>query len=531
MFNFSKKKTIFGLIGIAVCISAFAISIGFLPRGDLSERSLWAIFLNFVSASFLSVALGLLLYIFFDKRFFWIVFGTFEIVIVLQLVLKYTLETNVELSLFIIAGLILTGLLFIFIRDYRSNKININGIDEKKISKKEQQEIDEISKALLDDEKLKTEIGYPDRSIVVTAQRGTVYQLIKTDDSYYFHRVGNIFTGIDNGKFVSETEDVKSIQSEGKKDFEIKRADIDGIRVNLNYMPQLLDFGTIIFKSTDGKKKKFSLMNLIEKEELNRFFGSGTEMEENKNFHKYKEEEENEKELSSEDKAKLNKINLFVFIFSLISSFFLVFYTFFNSEYTNAFLSTTCVILTLASFGIYLLFPDYLTIDERKNYVNNGRISYLTHIFLIPLLMVIKCMLNLFVVVDYDWVKLIIYSAILIVVLTALFILRSKEYKKKKSLLFVAIFALLIISPTCVAKINSGLDFSAPQEIVCQISNKDTYTDKSGDTTYYLFIEYNGEEIRREVGEETFNDKDIGDSVTVLKFSGSLGIEKAVFNG
>lgn len=529
MFKFSKKKTIFGLIGVAVCILAFATLMEFSPSGDLSEIPLWAILIRFVSVSFFSVAMGLIFYILFDKKFFWLVFGLFEISIIIQFVVHYTSRTNVELSLIIIAGLILAGLVFLFTKDYRSNKININGIDEKKISKKEQQEIDELAKALLDDQNLKTEIGYPDRSIVVAAQRGTIYQLIKTDDSYYFHRVGNIFTGIDNGKFVAETEDVNSIKSDNKKDFEIKRADIDGIKIKLNFMPQILDFGSLIFKSKDGKKKRFSFMNLIEKEELNRFFGSGIEIEENKKVYDYEEEEE--KEFSSEDKAKLNKINLFVFIFSLISSFFLVFYLFFNNEYVNAFLSTACVILTLASFGVYLLFSDYLTIDERKIYAKDERISYLTQIILIPMLLALKCMFNLFVVVDYDWVKLIIYSAILIAVLTALFILRSKEYKNKKSLLFVAIFVLLIISPTCVAKINSGLDFSAPQEIVCEISDKDTHTDNKGDTTYYLYIKYNDKEIRREVGEETFNENDIGDSVIVLKYPGSLGIEKVVFNG
>lgn len=530
MFNFSKKKTIYCLIGIGISILVMALGFYFGIEGkSLVEIPFWAIVLRYIAITSMTLILGFIFLIFFDKKFFWFIVGLFQAYIIIYGIIFYTSKTDVVLSWIIFSVLVLSGLLFMFIREYKAKQISINGLQNKKISKKEQQEIEQLEKSALEDAKLKEQVKYLEKSILVGSQMGTLFQMIKTDDAYYFHNVGSILKGIDDSKFLSDFDNLDGVINNNKKDFKIAKIDISTMQAKLNFIPQQLEFGTLIIKLKDGKTKRLGFANLIEKDDITQFFDNNIEIIEKDS---YKEiTEENTKELTNDEKIKLNKVNLFIMLFSVISSFIFTFYIFFNNQYTNAILSTICVILTISSFAIYIILNKYLRLDTNRfnsNDVVNGKISYVLTFFFFPILMALKCSLNLIFVVSYDYVNLIIFSVVLLVLLLALFLIFTKEYKVKKGAIALAVIVLLALCPSCVAKINSGLDFTPPQEIACVVVEKPTHTDNNDKITYYLTIKYNDRDIKTEVEKEKYDITNIGDNVVVLRYNGLLGIEKVL---
>ena len=524
MFNFSKKKTLYCVLGIilSVIVMALCLTFGVEDKG-ITEIPIWAVILRYIALSCLSIILALIFYIFASKQIFWYTFLLMQGYLTLYVILQFTMEFSTSITAVIISVLILSILCFIFVRDFKNKQILINGVSDENISKKQQKEIQEIKQLLIEDERIKNEISYLNKSIIVGSQlSGALYQMIKDDYCYYFHYLGNILKGIDEKKFINNFDNIDDLIAQNKKDYKIDKSEILKIKSKINCVPQTIDYGNLTILLNNGKKKRFSFINLIEENELKIFFEDNIEI---KNVTKIENEEETP--ITYEKKEKLNLVNLFVLIYSLVSSFIMVFYLFFNNEYLNHTLSVLGVIIAISSFEIYIALNKYLIIESNQQVVGE-KLSYGFQFFIFPIALAIKCLFNLQYIIIYDYVKLIIYSAILLAILLVLFFLFTSEYKKKKIVIVAVIFTLLFLLPSCIAKINSGLDFSTPQEVVCVVVDKSTSAG-SDETYYYLTINYNNKEIKAEVNEEKYNSTEIGENIIVLECKGLLGIEKVVF--
>lgn len=314
MAKISKKKLFFSMLGVVICVIALVLSIVFDPGGDLGEVPLWAVFLRYLAVSCIAVMVGLLSYIFSNKKAFWYTFGIMQGWLTLYFILQYTLYINVSITLSLLAAVVLCALIFIFSRDYKNKRIAINGLDDANLNAKEQKALAEVEKIIGQDDQLKHKISYLDKSIIVATQMGSLIQIIRAGGQYYFHKVGTPFSGIDEDALITDFIDVDSQIDANQKDYQIASAEIKKISARVNHISGQSYYGSLTIKLENGKTKKFIFINLIEEEELELFFGSQIEVKSD-----IKKEYE-QRELMEDEKAKLNKINLFLLIYSLLLS-------------------------------------------------------------------------------------------------------------------------------------------------------------------------------------------------------------------
>ena len=178
------------------------------------------------------------------------------------------------------------------------------------------------------------------------------------------------------------------------------------------------------------------------------------------------------------------------------------------------------------------MFPNEIYYNDSKNNARakNGKIDIVTEIFCFPIIFALLSLVDSFLFIRYDILKLVIYSAILFIVFMALFLIFAKNCKKNKSVIMITLFAFLFLCPSIIHKIDVAYDFAPPQEIYCEIVDAITSIDDD-QTTYYLTICYNNEKIKAEVGEQVYKEYEVGDQISVLIKKGALGIEKFILNG
>ena len=180
---------------------------------------------------------------------------------------------------------------------------------------------------------------------------------------------------------------------------------------------------------------------------------------------------------------------------------------------------------------MYLLLPKHLSLKDmhrNESSIQDGKLNILNLVLTFPLLFVVMSLFDSYIFVAYDLVKLLIYSLILFTVLATILLIFTKEYKTKKSALFIIIFVCLLLSPAVVHKIDLAYDFTAPQKIDCEIIDMPTWTDNNNNITYYLTFSYNHKNVKAEVSKDAYEKYQIGDKVAVIKIHGGLGIEKLI---
>ena len=199
----------------------------------------------------------------------------------------------------------------------------------------------------------------------------------------------------------------------------------------------------------------------------------------------------------------------------------------------QAILTTLCIIICLIPFAVYIIFSKYISIKDQPRYssdIQKGKLNISLNVLIFPILFELISLIDSYILVYYDIVKLLIYSAILFVIFVLILLACTKEYKKEKSVLVVIILVCLFLSPAVVHKVNTSYDFSSPQEIYCQIIDKSTWTNNKNETTYYLTFNYKAKNIKTEVDKETYIQYNIEDDIAVIRKQGFIGIERLILS-
>lgn len=518
MFNFTKKKTIFGAIGVVVSIVMAAVCGAFDKGGAIENLNGSELVIRLFCASGAALALGFAMLILFDWKMFAICFVGLEIMISLQFVTAIQISAGVAFVSLLMVG----GGIFGFTLQYRSCKYNINGATTFRQQQKEQKQVENAQKMLADDDAFKSSIRYLEKSIVLCSQMGALFQVIKTEQEYYFHYIGTMLIKPDWSKCITDFDNIE--QHRHKKDYKIGIADIDSISAVLRALFQMQSFGTLKIKLRNKKAKSYGFINRVDPEELTAFFGQNIVVRD-----KVKEAApQEEEEITDSRKAVLNKINLARYIFSVLSIVFFAAYIFYNTENTDAAFTVLAILISLAPIVTYLVLQEYISIRDvsRLAQPDKNKINFLFIAMLFPILFALKCLSTGFYIVDYEYLKLSLYSLIPFAVLSVIFFVVCKEYKKFKSCIMAFIVAAGTFCPSFIYKVNSAFDFHQPQEVTCQVIEMPTNTAKNGEVTYYVVIEYDGKTIKTEVDEETYDQMTVGGEATVLRYHGAFGIER-----
>ncbi|MDE7395793.1 MAG: hypothetical protein K2M95_06720, partial [Clostridiales bacterium] len=512
-----------GVIGVVLSVALTAV-LGVLDkRGPIVDLTRSELAIRICSCISLALALGFVMLIPFNWTAFATVVGLFCVYILVLFVTDDAV--NVSVGLAVILVLIIGGGIFGFTVQYRNFKYSLNGATTPRQRQKEQKQADYVQKILEEDEALKRSMQYPEKSIVLSAQAGALFQVIRIEQAYYFHYVGSIFTKADWTKCITDFENIE--QYRHKKDYIIDIADIESMQAVLRTFanPYIPSFGTVKIKLRGKKKKTYVLINRMEEEELTTFFGQDIVV-----CNKRKEmpvRDEAEEDVPQSRRAVLNKINLARYVFSVVSFVFFTVYTFFNSEKTDPVFTALATVICLTPIVTYLVLQKYITIRDigRFTQPDKDKINFLFTVIVFPLLFAIKCLLPGYSLVSYEYLKLVLYSLIPLAVLTVIFLVACKEYKKFKSCILMLLFAAVAFCPSFIYKANQAFDFRTPQEIVGEVTEMPTHTNDSGEVTYYLVIAYDGKTAKTEVDEKTYNQMTVGGEVTLLRYHGAFGIK------
>ena len=515
MFHFTKKKTIIGVIGLILSIVLAAVCGGFDKSGSIDQLTAGETAIRFFCVSGIALALSFLVIILFDWKMFFFAFGAMEIMLSIQ----FITAANVSVGRILISLLVLGLAIFYFTAEYRRSKYDINGAVGVRQQQKEQKLIKDFEQLIAQDSELKRSIQYPEKSIVLASQMGSIFQVIKSDGEYHFHCIGHMFTKIDQSKYITDFESIDNYSDKG--DYSVNRADISSVTATLRNVPNMMDFGTVKV-SVNGKTKRYGLINVMSAEELKTFFGEDIAITD-----KNVPAESNETDMDDNRKKVLNKINLARYVFSIISAAIFSAYTFLNSEKTDAVFTAFAIVICLTPVICYFVLKDFVTIRDVNVFTkqDKSKINILFTVMLFPIVFALKCLLLAFSVEHYQLGKLLLYSLIPFAILLVAFLLFSKEYKKFKSCILVFALVMAFFSPSVVCKVNSAFDFRQPDVVACKVVDTSTHTDNSGKVTYYLVFEYGDRTIKTEVEENVYDQTEVGGEVNVLRYHGALGIQ------
>lgn len=530
VFEFNKKQVIIGVGGI-VLSAAGAAAFGVLdPGGAMSELTASGIALRLLMCTCLALAIGFLLFIFGGIKLFFVGFAQIEVYTILLSVINIDIAVGAIVVIIVIAAIA-----WIFtVVSYRNIKREIN------ISDAEVRVIDEAIAAAgtalsdEDDNKLKSEIKYFDKSVLLSNAMNGVYQVIKIAEGFYFKYIGNnAFKGLDESKLVRDFDGL-AVDTSDKKNFVIRYSDIEGMSAKVKPNPDVQaiamhDFGTVKIKLVGGGKKTFYFIHAVEEEEIKGFFGAI----EVKVKRKAAVEEKRES-MDQAHRAALNKCNTALFVYSIVSVPIFEFYLFIGAvKIVAQYITPICLALALMPIVLYLALPKYFSLrgDGRNRGQNivNGKIN-ISFLILIPIMVL---MLHaLFVgqhMFHYDLLALFLISLAVAAVIALIILLFSKEYRKHKSCILAIVMFAVIFSPSAVYAVNRAYDFKRAENVKCEITEKYTFTDKKGEVSYYFVIDYNGDGKKAEVEQKTYEYFEEGEAVIVKKYHGALGIEYAYY--
>lgn len=493
-----------------------AVCGGFDGAGGINQLTAGEKIVRIFCVSGMALALGFFMLILFDWKMFLMSFGAMEIMASMQ----FIAAVNISVTMIFISVLIFGGCAFWFTAEFRNTKYKINGAVGVRQQRKEQEIMQEIEKSLAEDEELKRSIKYVEKSVIISSQMGSLFQVIKSEQEYYFHYVGSILIKLDQSKLITDFDNIE--QYGHKKDYKISRADISGLKITLRNFAQFMDFGTLKIKTNDNKTKKYGLINGMEEEEIKAFFGDEIEI-----INKVKPEEVDEEAIDDSRKKVLNKINLARYIFSVISAITLDVYTFYNSQKTDPIFTGFAVVICLAPVITYFILQNYLTIRDvgRFSKSENGKINVAATLIVFPVFFALKCILTSFSIAHYQLHKMLLFSLIPLSVAMIVFFVFCKEYKKFKSCIMVFAVAMIAFCPSFIYKVNYAFDFKQPEVVACKVIDLSTHTDNSGNITYKIVFEYEGREIEKEVDESDYNELTEGGEVNALRYRGLFGIQ------
>ena len=187
-----------------------------------------------------------------------------------------------------------------------------------------------------------------------------------------------------------------------------------------------------------------------------------------------------------------------------------------------------CIVITIISFGVYIVFPCYFSINGTAGKRNNGKAKLVPIEFAVdfPACAIGLCSLQEFEIIN--WEQVLFFPVICATLFTFLAYLVSKEIKENKSRLFV-FFMLSVLS---FAGVMLQINHLANEEKILKeaiVTDLDEHIGRS--TSWYCDVISDEFEMRLPIGMKNYFNLSVGDKVLVYTGTGALGIEYAYFAG
>lgn len=119
-----------------------------------------------------------------------------------------------------------------------------------------------------------------------------------------------------------------------------------------------------------------------------------------------------------------------------------------------------------------------------------------------------------------------ILAAGIVLVFLIPFLIKTKEYRKKKSVLFLFILFISLFSVGTISIVNIAFDFSERVTYKVRITDKTEY---HGRTTDYVLVlspwDELDEEVTMSVSQEEYEDYRIGEWVNIIQANGALNMK------
>ncbi len=182
-----------------------------------------------------------------------------------------------------------------------------------------------------------------------------------------------------------------------------------------------------------------------------------------------------------------------------------------------------CLALPPAGFAAYALKPG-VYLYERKDESKTIRGSILLTLLLPCTAMLLRSNMDHNII---DWTPVWYDTLGLAVILTALFLLYSKEYKKRRSIAFAAALFILFYSYCAVVQVNCAFDQGEPARLAAVVEKMNVSHSSRSPDRYHVHVLMENETRDLTVGKKTYGQIAVGDVVDVEVRPGVLGIRHA----
>jgi hypothetical protein len=510
-----KKQVIIGIAGVLgtalIAWGAYAV----WGWGASESRWLRYAVLAVLTACFF----GSLLYIFGGIRSFISGAGSGFVFVALSV-------SAIELSSWVFGILIVAAVLVFvarpLIRQYRKDREeNSTAVIDPKLAEEIRQEEAEEAELREADSEFKKSIRFGEKSLLLFTQTGGMYQLIRGIDKLYFIRIGGELSGMDEELIRTDfLDETRLIQ--GKKDFDIAQNEIAQIRCRYGSITGVpMESCAEIKIKTDRRTYTFAVLDHLPERRLATFFGglpfsAGVK----------KQARASARGLTEEEKRilpGLKKACLALTVLAIVAGAAFIFLP--GGPVLYRVLSAACILIPVAAFVLYMKYNNLLSIEDSNDSMFKRSRANISTALLIP-----SGALVMRTIYDFNvtgWASFAIWSGAMIAVVLLMMFKFTKEYKRKKSVIWMIVLVALFYAPSAVVQVNGLYDYSEP--VVYSTTLLDKHISEGRSSTRYIYtVEMeDGSEKDLGVSREFYREQVAGDTVTVVEQSGLLGIDYA----
>ncbi len=366
-------------------------------------------------------------------------------------------------------------------------------------------------------------IQFGEKSLLLFATFGAIYQLINGYNTFYFKRVGGELKGIYHESLITDFSDESKFSTD-KRDFTIIKNDITKISLNQRHSVNcpFTQSGRIIIRC-NTKKWRFVIMNEINIEQIKKFFNYAVSTEIKMPA---KLKEQREEVVNDSDAKKLPMLKNVEKLLSFVSWAAAAIFWFavpWLPSISYSVLSIICIVIPIIALIIYFKYNGVVSISDAKRGKNyyQKRVLVFTPLFIPTLILALRAMLD-FNIVDYK--MLLILSISFAAVIIIAFFVFTKEYKVRKSAIAVIVFFALIYASSFCMHINK-LKYEKPTNISAYVYDKQVHKGSKSPTTYHLNVTLsNGKEMDLHVAKQVYDSISKGATIIVAESKGLLGI-------
>ena len=508
-----KKQVLIGIVGLLVSAGIFTSVIGFLNLSIFNNK--WLLYTTM--AVMVAAFFGFLLYIFGGKESF--IFGAklgFGFV-------AFTVSVHELPQPF--SGIFIVILAVIFlawpkIKEYLAENEGFS----KKAQKKLNEEIELERQEAETEKEFKKSIQFGEKSMLLFAPMGGIYQVINGRDTYYFIRVGGELTGIDYELLKKDFSDESGFLT-NKKDYSIDKKDITTVSINEKHsancpFPQS---GKLSISTRSGRRKSFVIIDSIDSHRIGDFFGTDVKTKHNPSY-----SASSEKPLSESDKLILPKLKQICLVLNVLAIITTAVFLFVDFNYKL--MSAICLLIPIIILVLYFKYNSILSLEDEKA----GK-KYSKNKIRIELPLISPSLgLGLRSLLDFNFTEygmFFFWSVLIFAVALLAFFLFTTEYKTKKSAIWVIAISMLFYAPSATAQVNYLLDFSKPVISSSPVINKHIDTSSKGPDKYILTVNLkNGKQCDLKVSKTYYDKVEPGRTVQISEKTGFLKIKFASVN-